>query len=339
MPSFRNDYSYLAHPRVLEALKRYSEEEQVVYGLDKHSMNAASYIKKVFNSPNGEVFFLAGGTQTNMVFITSCLRHFEGVISCDTGHINVHESACIEGNGNKIITVKNKNGKLTPADIDNVMRLAHDEHMVKPKLVYISDSTELGTIYSKQELLDLRECTKKHDLYFFIDGARIGAALASLENDIKPSLIGEVCDAFYVGGTKNGCLFGEALVVNNKDLQKDFRRHIKNKGAMLAKGFSVGIQFEEMFKDGLYFELAKNTNLAAEELKHVLIQYYKKVSNSPTNQVFVTVNKETAKKLISKFSLELWEEFDDEMTVRFVTSFMTTLEDVEEVDKYLRSIQ
>ena len=338
MASFRNDYSYLAHPRVLKALIDFQNENNIAYGLDKHSENAEKLIKKAFNSKEGKVHFLAGGTQTNVTFISYCLKNFEGVISCDTGHINVHESAAIEGNGHKIITVPNKNGKLTSEDIIRIVRLHEDEHMVKPGMVYISNSTETGSIYQKQELIDLYKTAKENGLYLFIDGARLGAALTSKSNDVEPSLLGEVCDAFYVGGTKNGLLFGEALVINNKELQKEFRRHIKNKGAMLAKGFAVGIQFEEMFKDNFYFDLARKTNESAESLIEVLKKHNLSISDSPTNQVFVTLPKDKAKKLIDKFQLELWREGSNDITVRFVTSFMTSKEDILEVDEFLKSL-
>ena len=335
MTHFTNDYSYLAHPRILEALNKYQNQDNIAYGLDVHSKNASRMIKEIFNSKDGEVHFLCGGTQTNMVFITSILRHYEGVISCDTGHINVHESACIEGQGIKIITVKNINGKLYPEHIKQVMSVYNNEHMVKPKMVYISNSTETGTIYSKQELLDLSKTCKEYNLYFYIDGARLGSALTSKENDVPYSLLGEICDAFYIGGTKNGCLFGEALVINNPLLQKDFRYHIKNKGAMLSKGFAVSIQFEEMFKDNLYFDLARHTNEMADLLKEVLMKHGLKVLPSPTNQIFVTLKKDKARKLIEEFELELWEENEEEMTVRFVTSFMNKKEDIDEVSQYL----
>ena len=335
MAFFRNDYSYLAHPRILDALARFANEENVAYGLDKHSENAERLIKKVFNSKDGKVYFLAGGTQTNVTFISYCLKPFEGVISCDTGHINVHESAAIEGSGHKIITIPNKNGKLTPTDITNIVRLHEDEHMVKPGMVYISNSTETGTIYHAQELIDLYKTAKENGLYFFIDGARLGAALTAKSNDVEPSLLGKVCDAFYVGGTKNGLLFGEALVINNKELQIEFRRHIKNKGAMLAKGFAVSIEFEELFKDNFYFDLARKTNESAEALIEVLKKHNLNISDSPTNQVFVTLPKDKARKLIDEFKLELWREDSNEITVRFVTSFMTSKEDIKEVDRFL----
>lgn len=338
MSSFRNDYSFSAHPRILEVLSNLQNEENTAYGLDKHSQKAEDYIKNIFGSKNGKVYLLVGGTQTNLTFISYCLKNYEGVIACDTGHINVHESAAIEGSGHKIITVSNKNGKLTAQDIIEVMCLYNDEHMVKPRMVYISNSTETGSIYKKQELIDLYKTTKKYGLYLFIDGARLGAALTSKENDIEPSLLGEICDAFYVGGTKNGLLFGEALVINNEELQKDFRYHIKNKGAMLAKGFVIGIQFEEMFKDNLYFDLARRTNEMADSLKNVLAKHDLKVEDSSTNQIFVSLEKEKAKKLIDEFKLELWKEDSKEIIVRFVTSFMTTKKDIEKVDEFLKKL-
>lgn len=338
MPSFRNDYCYLAYPRILEALSKHQDECQGAYGLDVHSAKAAEYLKHTFGSKEGEVFFLAGGTQTNMAFISYCLRPYEGVISCDSGHINVHETAAVEGSGHKVIVVPNKDGKLTSQDVYDVAAYYQDEHMVKPGMVYISNSTEIGSIYHKKELEDLYKACKECGFVFFIDGARLGSALTCEENDVKPSEMGSLCDAFYVGGTKNGFLYGEALVINSKSLQKDFRYHIKNKGAMLAKGFVVGMEFEEMFRDGLYFELAKTTNEAAASLRKVFAEYGLKMAPSPTNQVFVTLPKDKANALLKEFSLEKWNEVGEEMTVRFVTSFKTTKEDIQEVDDFLAKL-
>lgn len=252
-PTFRNDYSVIAHPRILEAISKYSKEVNITYGLDIHSQNAAKYIKDIFSAPQGEVFFLCGGTLTNLVFISSAIKHYEGVIAADTGHINVHETAAIEGNGYKIITIPNINGKITALQIENKIKEYTDEHMVKPRMVYISNSTELGTIYSKEELESIAKVCKANNLYLYLDGARLGNALMSKDNDLLPSDLGKYCDAFYVGGAKNGLLIGEALVINNKELLDNYRYHIKNKGAMLSKGFLLGIQFEEAFKDNLYF--------------------------------------------------------------------------------------
>ena len=337
MKLFRNDYSELAHPRIIEALARYQNEQNTPYGLDYHSNNASKKIKEVFNS-KGEVFFLAGGTQTNVLFISSALRHYEGVVACNSGHINVHETAALEGQGYKIITVNGKDGKVYPQDIQTVLDTYDNEHMVKPRMVYISNSTEIGTIYSRQELIDLHSICKKNDLYFFIDGARLGSALTSKDNDVEPSLLGEICDAFYVGGTKNGLLLGEALVVNNVDLTANFRYHIKNKGAMLAKGYLVGIEFEEAFKDNLYFDLAKATNETADVLKEGFNKLKLNTTYSPTNQVFVTIKKALANKLMDRYGCEKWEDLGNDMTIRFVTSFSTSKEDVNELLSYISSL-
>ena len=335
---FKNDYSELAHPRILEALKKYSLEQNIPYGLDYHSENASNLIKKIFNAENADVHYLAGGTQSNMVFISAALRPYEGVIACASGHINVHETAAIEGSGHKIYCLEGKNGKLYPEDIKLALKNNYDEHMVKLKLVYISNSTEIGTIYSKKELIDLHNVCKENDLYLFIDGARLGSALTCKENDVDSSLLGSICDGFYVGGTKNGLLFGEALVILNDNIKKDFRYHIKNKGAMLAKGYGLGIQFEEAFKDGLYFELAKHANEMAESIRNILKKFNINLLDAPTNQIFASLPKCKANALIDKFGLEKWSEKDESMTVRFVTSFATTNEDVDCLNDYLEEL-
>ncbi len=325
---FRNDYCELAHPRILEALIKYQSEQNIAYGLDYHSATAAKYIKDIFGASNSDVHFLAGGTQTNLVMISQMINHYEGVISPDTGHINVHETAAIEGNGYKIITVNNINGKLNSQQIKEVLAKFNDEHMVKPKLVYISNSTEIGTIYTRKELEDIYQTCKENNLFFYIDGARLGSALTCKDNDVEPSMLGKLCDAFYIGGTKNGLLFGEALVINNPLLKENFRYHIKNKGAMLAKGYAVGIQFEEAFRDGLYFEIARNTNKVAEELRSGLKQLNVELLPSPTNQIFAIFDKKEAQLYIEKFGCELWESKGDKLVIRFVVSFLTTSEDV-----------
>lgn len=334
---FRNDYCELAHPRILEALNKYSAEQNTVYGLDYHSKNAGEYIKKIFGAPNSEVHFICGGTLTNVLVISYILKHYEGVISADTGHINVHETAAVEGRGFKIITVPNINGKITPNQIREVMKKYNDEHMVKPRMVYISDSTEIGTIYTKQELSELYKTCKENNLIFYIDGARLGSALTSKENDVDTASLGSLCDAFYVGGNKNGLFLAEALVLNNASLQRDFRYHIKNQGAMLAKGYVVGIQFEEAFKDGLYFDLAKSTNDVADYLKEGFRKLGLEMLPSPTNQIFVTLAKKQAELLMKEFGCELWEDKGEEITIRFVVSYMTTKEDVDNLLDFIKT--
>ena len=335
--SFRNDYSSLCHPRILKALEEFSLEQNITYGLDRHSEKASEYIRKIFNTPNADIHYLAGGTLTNVTFISYALRPYEGVIAVKSAHINVHETAAVEASGHKIFTVEGKNGKLYPEDVIKALKANTDEHMVKLKLVYISNSTETGTIYSKQELLDLAGVCREFGLYLFIDGARLGSALTSKYNDVEPELLGTVCDAFYIGGAKNGLLLGEALVINNPDLQDSFRYHIKNRGAMIAKGYLLGIQFEEAFKDGLYFEIAKETNNVADYLKEELNKIGYETPNSPTNQVFMTVCTNLGEDIIKEFDVELWERKENEMTIRFVVSFVTTKNDVDNLINYLRN--
>lgn len=335
---FKNDYSQLAHPRIIDALSKFSSEQNIPYGEDYHSENAKKSIQKLFGLNHSEIHFIAGGTQTNMVLISSILRHYEGVLAVDSGHINVHETACVEGQGYKIYTVKGHNGKLSPIDIYEAVRVNNNEHMVKIKMVYISNSTECGTIYSKEELSSLYKACKANDLYLFIDGARLGSALTCKTNDLKPTDIARFSDAFYIGGTKNGLLFGEALVLVNKDLQKDFRYHIKNKGAMLAKGYALGIQFEELFKDNLFFEIAESANEKAEQIRSLLASLNIPYIDAPTNQVFATFDRKLALHLIDRYGLELWEDNKEKMVVRFVTSFLTKQEDIDELKQYLTSL-
>ena len=334
---FTNDYSSLCHPLILKDLSDIALEQNVAYGLDKHSLNAENLIKKTFNSPNGKIYFLSGGTMTNLLFISYALRPYEAVIALETGHINVHETGAVEATGHKIITVKGKDGKIYPNDIKYVLKTFRDEHMVKPKMVYISNSTEIGTIYTRKELIDLYELCQANDLYFYIDGARLASALTSKANDVEPGLFGKVCDAFYVGGAKNGLLLGEALVINNPALQKDFRYHIKNKGAMISKGYLIGAVFESAFKNGLYFDIAKETNEIADYLKEGLAKLNVNMLDSPTNQVFATFDQDFANKLIKEYGLELWEDKGEQLVVRFVTSFTTKKSDVDDLLNFIKN--
>ena len=273
-----------------------------------------------------------------MTILSFLLKPYEGVISCDTGHINVHETASVEGSGHKIIVCDNDNGKLTGQNIKNIYKKYVDEHMVKPAAVYISNSTELGTIYSKKDLIELRNVCDELGLFLFMDGARLGVALTCKDNDVDPTLIGKVCDVFYVGGTKNGFLSGEAVVFSNKKLCENFRYHIKNKGAMIAKGFVVSAQFERAFKDNLYFDIAKNTNNTAEYIRSGLKEFVNFTSDSPTNQLFIKLPKNEAKKVIDKFGCELWENLGDELIIRIVTSFATTFEDCDELISFIKGL-
>lgn len=341
MKLFRNDYSEICHENVLKALSDSLNEQNIGYGLDSHSENAERIIKDRFGLTDSSVYFLVGGTQTNLTFIAHSLKSYEAVIGVKSAHINVHETGSIEATGHKILLVDGVNGKLNGCDVLNILKNHTDEHMVKPKLVYISNSTEVGSIYTKNELKELYKVCKDNGLYLFIDGARLACALTASTNDLDPKEFASLCDAFYIGGTKNGLLFGEALVINNKDLQKEFRFAIKQRGALLAKGFISGIQFEAIFKDDLYFEIAKNANSCAKYLEELLNKLNLDVEKIYTNQLFVTLSNDLADFIVSKFGCEVWEKYETKQKIRFVTSFMTKKEDVLEVyntiKKYIES--
>jgi len=335
---FTNDYCGSCHPKIMEALSKHISEQNKGYGLDKHSKNAEKIILERFNSKDGSVFFLAGGTQTNMVVISYLLKPYEAVIACDSGHINVHETGAVEASGHKIITCINEDGKLKPLDIEKIIKDHTDEHKVSIKMVYITDSTETGTIYSLNELKAIKKTCDKYHLYLFLDGARLASALTSKDNDIKPSDLSKYTDVFYIGGTKNGLLYGEAVVFNNSKLAKDFRYHIKNKGAMLAKGFVLGIMFLEAFKDNLYFDLAKKANDISQYIKENIKHKVTFASKSNTNQLFINVSKKDKDKLIKNFGLELWSVNDDIYTLRIVVSYMTEKEDADKLINYINNL-
>ena len=256
MYSFKNDYSEGAHPRIIEKLLKTNLEQTEGYGKDIYCIEAENLIKNKLNNKDVDVHFISGGTQTNLIAISAFLRPYEAAISTNTGHIQVNEAGSIEATGHKVISVNVKDGKLRKEDILYVLSKYTNEHVVKPKLVYISNSTEIGTIYTKSELEGLSQVCREHNLILFMDGARLGSALTCKQNDLTFEDISKLTDAFYIGGTKNGALLGEALVICNKDLQEDFRYNLKQKGAMLAKGRLLGIQFTELFKDDLYIEIA-----------------------------------------------------------------------------------
>ena len=336
MYSFLCDYSEGAHPRILDALIRTNLEQSDGYGLDDHCRNAAYYIKQKIGREDVDVHFLVGGTQTNFTAISAFLRAHEAVISAKTGHIYVHEAGAVEATGHKVFVEETADGKLTPFEIQAVLDYHEDEHMVKPKLVYISNSTEIGSIYKKAELTPLSEICRKNNLILYMDGARLGSALASEENDLTLSEIAELVDAFYIGGTKNGALMGEALVICKEELKEDFRYHIKQKGGLLAKGRLLGIQFEELFRDNLYFELASHANKMASVLvKSFLDLGYSFLTHSPSNQIFPILPNTLIKKLEEDFSFYPWRKMDENNTaIRLVTSWATGESDIEQfIDK------
>ncbi|WP_050697496.1 threonine aldolase family protein [Anaeromassilibacillus senegalensis] len=321
--SFKNDYSEGAHPKLLEALQLAGSKQNEGYGNDVHCKNAADRIRRETGRMDIDVHFLEGGTQANLTAMTAFLRPHEAAIAAETGHIAGHESGSIEATGHKVCTALGKEGKLTPEAITGVLAAHPDEHMVKPKLVYLSDSTELGTVYSKAELQALSVCCKEHDLYLFLDGARLGCALCA--SDLTLTDIATLTDAFYIGGTKNGALFGEALVICNDALKPDFRYILKQRGGMLAKGLALGAQFEALFTDGLYYTLAEHANQTAELLKDGFrAEGLPFLADSPTNQLFPILPNALIESLARDYAFEVREAVDaDHTAIRLVTSWAT----------------
>ena len=269
MYSFRNDYSEGAHPQVLQALTDTNLVQTCGYGVDPICEEARDLIRTVCAAPEADVHFLVGGTQTNLTVITALLASYEAVIAAHTGHVNCHETGAIEATGHKVCDVFAPDGKLTPELVESVLAQHNGtEHMVLPRMVYISDTTEMGTVYTKAELTALRRCCDQHDLLLYLDGARLGSALTAPSNDLTLADVAALTDAFYIGGTKNGILFGEALVLSKP--HPHFRWHMKQRGAVLAKGRLLGLQFQALLEDGLYFDLARQAVRLALDLRRAL---------------------------------------------------------------------
>ncbi|WP_343537673.1 threonine aldolase family protein [Sphingobacterium thalpophilum] len=326
MYNFKNDYSEGAHPRILDKLIQTNLVQQAGYGEDEYAQQAKAILRDRLQNPDAAIHFVSGGTQTNLLVISFLLRVHEAVISAKTGHIAANETGAIEATGHKVITAETADGKLRTADIENVLK-AHmlAPHVVKPKMVYISNSTEIGTIYSLGELEALSKFCHAHDLLLYLDGARLGHALAAKNNDLTMEALGHLTDVFYIGGTKNGALLGEAVIFNRADLAIDFDYAIKQKGAMLAKGRVLSIQFLELFKDNLYFDLAQRANaLAARIAKAVSDKGYSFLTESTTNQIFPILPNELIEHLSQKYQFYIWKSIDsDRAAVRIITSWAT----------------
>ena len=330
---FRNDYSFGAHPKVLSALAETSLEGNVGYGDDAYCDRAKALIRDLCQCPQAEVQFLIGGTQTNFTAIAAFLRPWEGVVAADSSHINGHEVGAVEATGHKILQVcAGADGKIRPEQIEPILERHRDEHLVKPRLVEIADATESGMVYTKAELTALSEFCREHDLLLFLDGARLGCALASGANDLTLADLARLTDAFYIGGTKNGALMGEALVISNPALQGDFFRIKKQLGAVLAKGWLLGVQFEALLKDGLYFEMARHGNAMAARLQAGLKALgWQLWVDSPTNQIFVVVDQARHAALQELCAFEDWcpAQESGHTVIRLVTCFATAPEDVD----------
>ena len=325
MYSFKNDYSEGAHPQILNALLETNKQQLDGYGEDVYTNQAVELLKRKMKCDTVDIHLLSGGTQTNLTALAAFLRPHEAAVAANTGHILVHETGAIEATGHKIISVEVDDGKLTPAHVQAVLDAHTDEHMVKPRLVYISNSTEIGTIYTKEELTSLRQFCREHRLYLYMDGARLGSALCAAGSDLKLSDLPHLVDAFYIGGTKNGALIGEALVICREELQEDFRFHMKQRGALLAKGRVLGLQFLELFKEELFFTMATHANAMAELLRKAIGDAgFKFLVNSPSNQIFPILPNSLIAKLHEKYAFYVWSKIDEEYSsVRLVTSWAT----------------
>lgn len=325
MYSFKNDYSEGAHPRILQALQATNLEQVDGYGEDRYCLQAAALLKQKLQCETAAIHFLPGGTQTNLTALSAFLRPHEAAVAANTGHVLVHETGAIEATGHKIISVAVADGKLTPAQIRAAVDAHTDEHMVKPKLVYISNPTEIGTIYSREELVAISRLCRERDLYLYMDGARLCSALCAPGNDLALADIPKLTDAFYIGGTKNGALLGEALVLCRQELQADFRFHMKQKGALLAKGKVLGIQFLELFRDELAMELARHANDMAALLRTAIAGAgFRFLVDSPTNQIFPIFPQALIEKMQQEYSFYIWEKIDDtHAAIRLVTSWAT----------------
>ena len=332
---FQCDYNEGGHPKVMEKLMETNLEQTVGYGEDEHCARAAALIRKACGDDSLAVHFLVGGTQANMTVIAAALRPHQGVIAAQTGHINGHETGAVEATGHKVLALPQKDGKISASQVKDLCEAhlndASFEHTVQPKMVYISNPTEYGTLYTRKELEALHEVCRRYGLYLFLDGARLGYGLAAADNELDLPMIAACCDVFYIGGTKVGALFGEAVVMSNEELKKDFRYLIKQKGGMLAKGRLLGVQFEALFEDGLYLEISRHADRLADKLREAFTQAgFPFLVENQTNQIFPVIPDHILEKLGEKYGFNYQERVDEtHSAVRFCTSWATTEENTD----------
>ena len=341
MLSFENDYSEGAHEKILQRLMETNRVQQPGYGNDEYSQSAKEKIRAACQCPNADVYFLVGGTQTNALTIAAYLGPAEGVVSVQTGHVNLHEAGAIEYTGHKVMPLPAHDGKMDAGELEIMLRDFYADptypHMVHPGMVYISHPTEYGTLYTKAELQALSAVCRKYQIPLFLDGARLGYGLMSVGTDVTLPIIAAYCDAFYIGGTKVGALCGEALVFPRNNAPRRFFTQVKMHGALVAKGRLVGLQFDTLFTDDLYLEISRHAIEMAQYMKKGIAQRgYQFHLDSPTNQQFVVLDNEKMKKLEKLVRFSFWEKVDDDHSVvRFATSWATRKEDVDELFKLL----
>lgn len=334
MISFLNDYNEIGHPKILQEMLKLQDKKFVGYSEDEEVKKAILHIKKHLNDENVDIHFVHTGTMANVLGVIFSLKRYESVISADTGHIINTENGSIEACGHQIIQVPNHNGKVTVEEIEKALNRQKNEYSSKPGVVYISNATELGTIYKKSELEALHNCCKKNGLYLFMDGARLGTAIMSEESDIKFEDLTKYLDIFTIGGNKNGFIFGEALVIVNDELKsKHERRLIKQQGSLLAKGFLYGIQFRVMFENNLFFENAKHAVKMAKKLAEVFIKKgYRPLNNVESNLVFIDLPEEIHEKLSQNFMYTAEKIDEGKVHCRFVTTWNTKIEEIKKLE-------
>lgn len=338
--SFESDYTTGAHPEILRKLTETNMESLPGYGTDLYCERAKEKIKQACNA-DVDIFFLVGGTQTNSIIISSLLRDYEGVIAADTGHVSIHEAGAIEYTGHKVLTIPHKNGKIEPAELAAYIKKFYDdenhEHMVFPGMVYISHPTENGTLYTKNELEQLSGICRKYEIPLFLDGARLGYGLMSKNTDVTLTDIATLCDVFYIGGTKVGALCGEAVVFRKAVMPKHFMTTVKQHGALLAKGRLLGVQFDTLFTDNLYFKISSHAIEMAELLKKALKEKNCRFAwESHTNQQFIILEISEFEDLKEKIGMSFWEKHDENhVVVRLATSWSTTEEDINKLKNLL----
>ena len=332
MIRFENDYTRGAHPRILARMVETNEEQSSGYGMDIYCESAAKMIKDLCQQPSADVHFFAGGTMTNLTIITSILRPHEAVIAPETGHIAVAETGAIEATGHKVITIPTNDGKITAEQIRAVIDIPDNVHAPRPRMIFLSQSTELGGIYTKAELLAIKAIATEFDVPLYIDGARLGYAFAASECDVTLADLAEICDVFYIGGTKVGALFGEAAVIVNEKLKRDFRYIMKQRGGLFAKGRLLGIQFEEFFKDGLYYEVGGYAVGLSMRIKKVLDEVGIPLKYpAVTNQLFIAFTDKQFAKISEKYVLTSWEKEAGITVARLCTDWSTREADVEQL--------
>ena len=342
--SFASDYLEGAHPSILKRLADTNWQKLPGYGFDEISLAAKDKIRQACHAPNAEVEFLVGGTQANAVMIDALLQPYQGVAAADTGHISVHEAGAIEAGGHKVLTLPGHEGKITAAQIaelagDYAADANHD-HMVMPGMVYLSQPTEFGTLYTRSELQAIHDVCQQYDMKLYVDGARLSYALACTVNDVTMADLATLCDAFYIGGTKCGALIGEAVVIPDPKLLPHLFTMIKQHGALLAKGRLLGIQFDELFKDDRYIDIARPAILYADQIRDYLKQNgYQLYGSSPTNQIFFIIENQQLARLEQQVAFSFWEKYDETHTIiRFATSWATQKQDVDQLCKLMREL-